>query len=310
MEERTMPAVPPAGAHASDEILKGAIDLHHHGYPEFTFRCRTRLEDADELAHSRDAGMAGLVLKSHMWPTVGRAYLLRSMVPGIEIFPSITLNTIVGGFNPLAVESAAEQGARVVFMPTWSAAHDLERRGFSSFIAKYLTHMRELTPERGLRVTSASGKVLPEVRECLAVAGQYNMLICTAHISPKESIALAECATAYKISGIIFSHPDSRSVGATQEDIQEMVALGASSEFCVNGFLPGSQRISVRAAIEILGRIGADNAIITTDFFHEMEPPGSEMLRMLVSALLANGVSEDDLRKLVNRNPRKLLGIE
>lgn len=96
---------PPGGPLPADQLLQGAIDLHHHGYPEFTFRCQARLEDATEFELCRHAGMAGIVLKSHMWPTVGRAYLLRTIVPGIEIIPSITLNTVVGGFNPAAVES-------------------------------------------------------------------------------------------------------------------------------------------------------------------------------------------------------------
>src|SRR5215207_9008423 len=99
-------AIPgPGGTSAADELLQGAIDVHHHGYPEISFDLKTRYEDVDELRLARDAGMAAIVLKSHMWPTVGRAYHLRRLVPGIEPIPSITLNPIVGGFSPMAVES-------------------------------------------------------------------------------------------------------------------------------------------------------------------------------------------------------------
>jgi predicted metal-dependent phosphotriesterase family hydrolase len=135
------------------------------------------------------------------------------------------------------------------------------------------------------------------------------MLVCTAHISPKESIALADCAKSYGITEVVFSHPESRSVAATKEEIRDMLALGASYEFCVNGFLPGSQRISPRTLIEIVAQAGSDHAIITTDAFHEWEPPGAEMLRLLVATLLAAGMSQDDLRKMVNHNPRRLLKL-
>ena len=308
MGENRLFASPPGGPQPADELLQDAIDLHHHGYPEFTFRSHTRLEDSAELTLCREAGMAAVVLKSHMWPTVGRAYLLKNIVPGIEAISSVTLNTIVGGFNPIAVESAAEQGARVVFMPTWSAANDLQRGGFNKYLAKYLKGVAAMSPEKGLRLTSERGAILPEVRECLSVAATYRMLLCTAHISPRESIALAECAKEYGIEEVIFSHPDSRSVGATKDDIKEMMRLGAAFEFCVNGFMPGIQRSSPRSVMEIVDQYGAEHVILTTDYFHEVDPPGSEMLRIMLSTLLGAGMKQSDLRKMVNDNPRRLLG--
>ena len=299
---------PPGGPLPADRLLQGAIDLHHHGYPEFTFRCPARLEDAMEFERCRDAGMAGIVLKSHMWPTVGRAYLLRTMVPGIEIIPSITLNTVVGGFNPAAVESAAEQGARVLFMPTWSAANDLRRGGFSKYIGRYLGTVAAMKPEQGLKVTSERGTVLPEVHECLSVAAKYRMLICSAHISPKETRALAECAQGYGIKEIIFSHPDSKSVGANHDDINEIMDRGAVFEFCINGFMPSSQRASPKSVFDIVEQFGSERVIITTDYFHDLDPPGAEMMRILLSTLLHAGMQETDLRNMIVGNPRRLLG--
>jgi hypothetical protein len=308
-DENNLFLSPPDGAQPSDNLLRGAIDLHHHGYPEFTFRCRPRLDDADELAVCRAAGMRGIVLKSHMWPTVGRAYLLRRLVPGIEIYPSITLNAVAGGFNPIAVESAAEQGARVMFMPTWGAAHDIERGGFSRFMFAYLSQAKGLKPENGLRVTGADGKVSPDVKECLAVAAQYKMLVCTAHIAPRESIALAQAAKDAGIAEIVFSHPDSKSVGATRDEIREMARRGAVIEFCINGFMPGIQRTSPKTVMEIVDEVGANKAIFTTDSFYEADPPGAEMMRIIIATMLRIGMKIDDLRKMVRTNPARLLQL-
>jgi hypothetical protein len=299
-------AYPPGGAALVDRLLVGAIDLHHHGYPEINFELRTRTEDVEELRNSQRAGMAGVVIKSHMWPTVGRAYLLRSMVPEIDVIPSLTLNTVVGGFNPTSVESAAEQGARVLFMPTWSAANDLERGGISKFFAGHLKGIAALKPDKGLRVTGPDGKVLPGVKECLSVAGQYGMCVFTGHISPRESIALAECAKDYGINEIVFSHPDSNSVGATRDEIRAMAALGAIHEFCALGFL--YQRISPKTALEILAEVTPDRAIMTTDYFYDWVPPGAEMLRMLIGMFLRHGVSAGDIEKMVKTVPERLLG--
>lgn len=303
-----MEANPPGGPALVDELMIGAIDLHHHGYPEVHMNVRTRTEDVDELRLSQRAGMRGVVIKSHMWPTVGRTYLLASMVPGIEVMPSITLNTVVGGFSPTSIESAAEQGARIVFMPTWSAANDIERGGVSRFLAKYVKNIGALKPDKALRVTGPDGKVLPEVKECLAVASQYRMCVFTGHISPRESIALAESAKDFGIDEIVFSHPDSNSVGASRDDIRVMASLNALCEFCALGFI--YHRISPRAAAEIIGEISADRCVITTDYLYDWVPPGAEMMRMTIGSLLREGVSAPDLRKMVRTNPERLLGMK
>lgn len=299
---------PPGGPSRTDRLLLGAIDFHHHGYPEVSYEMLTRLEDTDELAVARGAGMAGIVLKSHMFPTVGRAYHLRKLVPGIEVLSSITLNFAVGGFNPLAVESAARQGARVLFMPTWSAGHDIERGGMSKYLRRFLDRAVDLTPDRGLRVTDAQGRVLAEVRECLSVAAEHGMAVCTGHVSPAESIALAQAAKDYGIGSVVFSHPDSHSVGATREEIRDMVQLDSYCEFCALGMLPAFQRIGPGEAKDIIEEIRPERAILTTDYFFEWAPPASETLRMLIGTFLEIGMSEADVRLMVRDNPGRMLG--
>ena len=300
---------PPGGPTRADDLVRGAIDLHHHGYPEISFDHRTRHEDVDELAIARAAGMAGVVLKSHMWPTMGRAYHLRQRVPGIDVHSSITLNPIAGGFSPMAVESAALQGARVMFFPTWGAAHDRERGGMSKHLGHFLKQAASLPRDLGMRATDMSGKVLPEVCECLAVAAEHNLLVCTAHISPAESIAVAQRAKDFGIDSVIFSHPDSNSVAASREEIRDMVALDAVCEFCTLGMLPAYQRITPKLAMEIVQEIKPERAIITTDYFFEWCPPASETLRMLAGTFLQLGMSFSDVSMMMRDNPARLLGM-
>jgi Family of unknown function (DUF6282) len=300
-------AYPPGGPTATDRLLRGAIDLHHHGYPEMSLSVLGRMDDFHEFQLSRSMGLAAVVLKSHMWPTVGRAYLLNQMLPGIDIIPSITLNTIVGGFSPLAVECAALQGARVLFMPTWSAANDIENGGFSNLVGQYVPSAGKLPRELALRAVGPNGKVLPEVKECLAVAAEHGMLLCTAHISPTESLAVTAAARDVGIEGIVFSHPDSRSVGATPEHIRDMAELGACCEFCIIGMMPAYQRTSVKSILDTVAAVSASRVIITTDYFGEWFPPGAEMMRLAIGTLLAAGLSEEEIRQMVKTNPERLL---
>lgn len=293
----------------TDDILRGAIDIHHHSYPEISLEHRMRLDDAAELANARDAGMAGIVLKSHLWPTVGKAFLLGQMVPGIRAWGSLTLNPIAGGFSALAVESAARQGARFVFFPTWGAAHDREQGGFSKHLGHLLARAGGVTKEPGLRVTDAGGRILPEVSECLAVAAEFKLAIGTGHISPRESIALAEAAKRTGIDEIFFQHPDSHSVAASREDIREMARLGAVIELCSLGLLPGIQRIKPEWMVEIIAEVGPQKCVITSDSFFEWAPPAAETLRMTISLLRTKGVPAKHLRTMLRDVPCRLLGI-
>ena len=57
--------------------------------------------------------------------SAGDAYLLERMVPGIEVYGGIFLNSDIGGINPTAVDTAMTYatGARFVCMATDNSAH-------------------------------------------------------------------------------------------------------------------------------------------------------------------------------------------
>jgi hypothetical protein len=289
-----------------DRALEGAFDLHRHGYPEVTFATRTRLEDVEDLTLCREAGFRGVVMKSHMWPTVGRAYHLRRAVPGLEVVPSITLNACTGGFSPLSVEAAALQGAGVVYMPTWTAANDIDREGASAHIvAKALPHAKVENFPR-LSVLGSNGEILPEVLETLAVIEEYGMVVFSGHLSPAESLALAEHSLGAN-GRFVFSHPDSNSIGATPEDIEAIMATGAVLELCALGVQPGFQRITPAEFKDLADRYGADRCIITSDYFFSWAPPSAESIRTLAAILLELGMTVEEVSQMVAGTPARLL---
>jgi hypothetical protein len=289
-----------------EAALQGSFDLHRHGYPEISFGFTTRLEDVEDLTACREAGFRGVVLKSHMWPTVGRAYHLRRAVPGLEVVPSITLNTCVGGFAPTSVEAAALQGAGVVYMPTWSARNDIERGGASEHIvAKALPHA-DPASFKALTVLDANDNLLPEVVETLAVAEAYGMVVFSGHLAPRETLALAESGLG--ASGrFVFSHPDSNSVGAGAGDIAAVMATGAYLELCALGTLPGFQRISPTEIKDLAVEYGVDRCLITSDYFFPWAPPSAETIRSLASLLLGLGMTTAEVSQLVAGSPAALL---
>src|SRR5262249_11884432 len=96
------------------ELLRGAFDMHIHIPPDVVPR---RIGDLALARRFQELGLAGFVLKSHYTSTAERAAVVREVVPGVRVMGAITLNRSVGGMNPLAVEIAALEGARVVWLP-------------------------------------------------------------------------------------------------------------------------------------------------------------------------------------------------
>ncbi len=291
----------------ADRLLEGAIDLHCHGYPEISFDVKMRVEDLEAAQLAAKMKMRGFVLKSHMWPTMGRVYQLKNQVKGIDIWSSITLNTSSGGLSPWAAESALKQGAKVIWMPTWSAKNDLQRGGFSHFMKTHLASLKRYEAADGLTVFNDSGEIDWKVKEILALAKEYDVAVSTGHLSPEEGVALAREAKKMGFKKMVFGHPDSKTVGGAVEHIKEIAEMGFYTEFTFLGMLPAFQRISPKEVYRRIKEIGAARSILTTDAFFEWAPPPSEMLRMYIATLLGEGITEDEIKTMVCRNPEMLL---
>jgi len=289
-----------------DDLVVGTIDLHCHVYPEMTLEHEARQDDVDLIDGAIRARMGGVLLKSHFWPTVDRAYYLRKRFPGIGIFGSITLNRVAGGVDPLVVESAARQGASAVIFPTWQAANDLERGGFSRLVHERLAvAARDRTP--GLRV-APDGHLTPEAAEVLEVAKTFTLLVCTGHLAPKESLVLIAEARRRGLQ-VVFSHPVSRVIGATEEDMRQAAELGACVEFPALHALSLRFHVSPREIVKIIQSLGPEHCVLTTDHFNSWVPPMPEMMRMAIGQYLECGLSTADLRRMTVDNPRRLLGL-
>ncbi len=285
-------------------LLQGAIDMHYHGYPEMTPQIKSRVDDVAMLEMARELGMRGIVIKSQMWPTMGRVYHLRQRVTGIECFSSITLNSIVGGLSPWVVEVAAKQGAKVVWLPTWSSTHMIGEVGFSKMIKGWFPSLKF---EPGLCCINASGKVTPDVRSVIELCKDMDLVLCTGHISFNESLAVAQEAERIGFSRLVFTHPLAGVIPASLDETKEMVRRGAYIEFCAVNIFKGR---NLERIPEFIVELGADHCILSTDAFREWVPPGPELLRMFIGRLLMiSGIDEESLKKMVQYNPAILLGL-
>jgi hypothetical protein len=291
-----------------DSLLRGAIDMHWHGYPELSLDFKMRMEDLEALKAARDVGMRAVVFKNHMWPTMEKAYHLGKQIKGIDVFGSITLNVSSGGLSPWAVEAAAETGAKVVWFPTWSAANDVQRNSVIRFVRKFY-HTIESFPPSELSIIDSHGRVRPEVSSILKVAKDRGMVVFTGHLSGAEGVSLAHEADRIDFRKMVFGHASGPPVNATIEQMKEFVQCGGYVEFTFLVMLPIYQQIHPRKVAEIINDLGSQSCILSSDCYFPWAPPPSEMMRMFLGTMFELGMNESQLVEMVQKNPAKLLYV-
>src|SRR6476659_120062 len=178
------------------ELLRGAIDTHVHISPDVVVR---KIDDLSLARRCLELGLGGFLMKSHYTSTAERASVVRAAVPGVEVLGSLTLNRAVGGMNPVAVEIAAREGARTVWLPTVDAVNEA---GEETELPPGATPPVWMRLQRELRaagvviepvpVVDADGAVLPETRAVLAAIARYGLVLATGHISRDEIFAVVE----------------------------------------------------------------------------------------------------------------------
>ncbi|MDI7258346.1 MAG: DUF6282 family protein [Thermodesulfobacteriota bacterium] len=294
-----------------DRLLQGAIELHAHAYPEFSLRMRGRVHEIEWAELARAAGMRAIVMKSQVFPTVERANLVRKVVSGIEVFGGITLNQSIGGLNPLAVEVAGELGGKAVWMPTWGSKNDLSRSQF------YLNRMKEYIrtlnqtvpgPESGIEILEG-GKLKSVVKEIVQIARDHRMYISSGHLSIQESLVLVEeCVK--QGAPFTLTHPFSRSVGGSIDDQKEVAKRGGYIEHCFITTMPMHQRLELSRIVEAIQEIGPSQTVLTTDAIQTWNPPPPELMRMYIASLLQLNIEEEAIRRMIQENPVKILGLD
>jgi len=294
-----------------DLLLQGAIDLHAHAYPEFSLRMRGRVNDIEWAELAREAGMRAIVMKSQVFPTAGRAQLVRKVVSDIEVYGAITLNPPVGGLNPLSVEFAGELGGKLVWMPTWSSKNDLSKSQF--YLNRMKAYIKSLDqvvpgPEEGLEILEG-GQLKSVVKDIIAIARDHQMVIASGHLSVQESLMLVEECERYNVP-FILTHPFSRSINASVEEQKEVARRGGYIEHCFITTMPMHQKLEISKIVEAIQEVGPSRTVLSTDAIQTWNPPPPEVMRMYVASLLQLGVDEESIRTMIQENPAKILGLD
>lgn len=295
------------------ELIRGAYDIHVHSAPDVVKR---RIDDLELAQRMNEVGLAGYVIKSHYVPTSARARLVNSAVGGARVIGSVTLNAVCGGMSPMAIEVAAREGARFVWMPTVDSENEHKHMGGGSDPSKlpvWALLQKELR-DLGVRVDPVkvvddAGAVLPEVRQVLRRMALHEMVLATGHLNRDEIFAVTEAAFEEGVKDVIITHPDFPTQNLSVEDQQALAKKGAYLERCFAVINKG--KISWEKTCEYIRATGVSSNVIATDLGQVGSPPVEDGLALAADNLLAGGFSEEEVKTMIVTNTIKLaLGAE
>jgi hypothetical protein len=279
-----------AVAHAQ---LQGVVDIHCHQDPDSV----PRSIDAIDLARlAQKAGMRGLVLKNHYESTASLAYVVRKLVPGLEVFGGIDLNRSVGGVNPAAIERMVlVKGGygRVIWLPTFDAENQVryskENRPFVS--------------------VSRNGALLPETRDIIALAAKHNLTLETGHSSADECLLVIAEARRAGVKNVVVTHAAIAPIHMSIAQMKEAASLGAWIEFVYNALIGPNKEFTAADYVKAIRDVGTAHCILSSDLGQAANPVHTDGLIAYFAALEKAGLSRADIELMSRVNPAQALGL-
>lgn len=289
-----------------DKLLVGAIDLHCHSGPSVMPR---RLNHVEAIREAEAAGMRAILFKDHYYSVSPVAELLKETIkPKLELLTGVPLNNTVGGLNPYAVEHGFKLNARLVWMPTFSAANHIRH----SHRKNYLATKEAMLKPKGLTIVTDTGELLDEVKVILDQIAHYDAVLSAGHLHISEIWPLFDEAKKRGVQRLLVNHPTFL-IDASLSDITELANMGAMLEHSSCMWV-GVQNKSGKYTAEGLNSLikagGVDHTIIGSDLGQEGNPTPVEGLRHVIGMVLDLGYSEADIRKMIGGNAARLMGLD
>lgn len=267
-------------------ILHGAYDLHIHTGPDVIPR---KLNDDMAVRMAMEAGMDGIALKSHVCSTAGRAAILNERYPEFRTVSALALNSQVGGLNPAAVEAFGKMGGDIVWMPTLDAEN-------------FRKYKRE---SGGITVFGIGGRLLKEAEIILDLILQYDMTLATGHLGTEETLCLVQAACQKGIKKICITHVTHPACALSISEQKECVRMGALIEHSYGHILEG--RCTLNRSLQEIEAVGADSVFLSTDTGQTKFPYPAEAFLQYVKALTAEGITEEQIDKMIRVNPKQVI---
>lgn len=319
----------------SEELLKGAIDIHVHAGPHI-FSSPRRVDPFQAAIESKEAGMQAIVFMDVFEMSNGTSWLVNRVVPDFKTFGGLILNTVYGGMNPRAVKTALHygDGAKYISFGAHSTYYQAAKEGriiegkFKSLDELYPSFKKELDMCIKIPIGEERDEKFNEI--LYLIAANPRIYLITGHVSVPEAVQLVDLSIEHGISNVIVSSAVVKE--ASMDELYYMAEKGAFIEYTLAAYthttsipkthyyvereyasidegMSGKVSGGVKRVAEQIEELGPQNCIICTDFGVYTLPTPVEGLREFIACLMDMGISTEDIKYMVKTNPECLLGL-
>lgn len=292
-------------------VVRGAYDLHVHVGPDVVGRI---VDDVTLAQRHAEQGLAGFGLKSHYTSTAERAAVVNRTAPqGVRAIGTLTLNAAVGGLNPLAVEIAAREGARIVWLPTVDAVNEAGARDRpyppGAKVPMWVRLQRELR-EAGMEAPPVpvveDGAPVAALHDVLRVVADHQLVLATGHLHRDEIPVVVDAALAAGVRDVVVTHPEFTSQDIPIAGQVALAERGAILERCFT--TPHTGKCSWGHVAEGIRATGVERNLLSTDLGQPANPPVEDGLALFADRLLERGFDEEEIRQMSVVQSRRLAG--
>ncbi|MEP7244706.1 MAG: DUF6282 family protein [Gammaproteobacteria bacterium] len=290
-------------------LLVGAVDMHCHSGPSVMARDMNHIEAMQEAAA---AGFRAMLIKDHYYSATPITEMLNQTHAHLKctMFSGVPLNNAMGGFNKHAVDHGIALGAKLVWLPTFSSKNHCDSR--YGIKAGFPHTTRKLLPIDPMTPLDANGNVKDEVKEILDLIAQNDVILAGGHVHISEIFPVFEEAKKRGVKKLLVNHP-SFIVDASYDDIRRLVEMGAYIEHSMCMFIPVPKRKRDPFPPENLDQLikagTVDRTILASDLGQRGADHPVQGFKNVIRICMGLGYSDDDIRKMISRNPLELLGI-
>ena len=282
-----------------DELLEGAFDTHLHIYPDYVPRSIDIIQLAIDASRAK---MRGIVCKDHFFTSVGQAWAAQWVV------------------EDMVRKGELEQACRVygTSILAWSHHPDQVRliRKYPNLGAIYFYTMTS-TPQAGpmLQIVDDNGELVPEVKDCIRIAGENKISMMTGHKTPEIVMAIVKYCHEVG-TRVLVTHAGASIVpgnmSGTIEQAKELAKLGAFLEVNANKWLPNMMwpAVDPNVPMDFIKEVGPEQIIANTDFGQVLVCHPIEGFRLFIRGMLYCGISKEDVKTMIQTNPARFLGLD
>tara|TARA_B100001094_G_scaffold307170_1_gene338634 strand:- start:193 stop:1005 length:813 start_codon:yes stop_codon:yes gene_type:complete len=267
-----------------------------------------KLDHLGAVKEASEAGQRAILIKDHYYSGAPLVNLLKPLITDykVKLFSGVPLNNTSGGLNPFAVDTFLKSGAKLVWMPTSSAANHIR----STHRKTRLATARPMKKAEALSVVDTKGRIVDEVKEILDLIAEFDAILSSGHLHISEIWPLFEEAELRGVKRRLVNHP-SYVVGASLADIAELTSGGAYVEHSASFYIESKFLCYTHEELsEHIRAGGFERTILGSDLGQDGNPTPVDGMRTFIDLILSLGFEDNEVEKMVSRNSARLIGLD